>query len=247
MELLKRAIRSAARPFGVLVMKHPTSPFRPIRVFDLCVQFLMNVRRPSLRFIQIGANDGSFGDPVRRYIQNFPWTGILVEPQPDVFERLRANYADAHDRLIFENAAIAEGMDHIDMYRPRPAGQDDVYAASVSSIDPEVTARQLGVKKSELERISVPCLTLNQLIERHPMPNIDLLQIDTEGYDFQVLKTLDLKVHTPLIIQFEHGHLRRREVDEVVQHLSANGYSVLYGGRQIDTIAIHSSFPLLSS
>jgi methyltransferase, FkbM family len=246
MESIKQVIRNAVRPFGLAVMKHPTSPFRPIRIFDLCVQFLMSVRGPELRFVQVGANDGVFDDPLRKYILNFPWRGILVEPQPDVFDKLRANYTDLKDRLIFENAAIAADAEEISMYRPKPQGSNAVYAASVSSMDEKLTARQLGLKKGELERISVPCLTLDKLIERHTMPEIDLLQIDTEGYDFQVLRTLNLAKYSPLVIQFEHGQLKYREVDEVVQYLSRNNYSVLYGGRQIDTVAIHASFPLQS-
>ena len=244
MEALKQAIRNAARPFGLAVMKHPTSPFRPISVFDLCVQFLMSVRGTNLKFIQVGANDGVFNDPLRRYILEFPWRGILVEPQPDVFAKLRANYAESGDRLIFENAAIAAGTSEIKMYRPSSSVPNAVYANSVSSINEKLTARQLGLKKGDLEQISVPCATLDQLIEKHGMTDIDLLQIDAEGYDFKVLRTLDLSKQSPLIIQFEHGQLQYSEVDEVVQYLSRHNYSILYGGRQIDTVAIHASYPL---
>lgn len=244
MEAIKKSIRRAGRPFGVSILKYPSSPFRPLPLFDLCVQFLMAARGPNLEFIQVGANDGSFGDPLRKYVLKFPWHGVLVEPQPDVFVRLCANYAEVGDRLIFENAAIASGVSEIAMYRVGAAGSAAAYSESVSSMDPKVAARQLKVRKSQLERILVPCTTLDRLVEKHGIKKIDILQIDAEGQDCKVLTTLDLSRHTPLIVQFEHGHLPFREVDAAVQYLARHGYRVLYGGHQIDTVALHASFPL---
>src|SRR5687768_133577 len=44
-------------------------------------------------FIQIGAYDGVEADPIRSLVlDSDSWQGILVEPQPDAFERLRQNY-----------------------------------------------------------------------------------------------------------------------------------------------------------
>jgi hypothetical protein len=40
-------------------------------------------------FVQIGANDGMGDDPVRRHVFEDGWVGVLVEPLPDVFERLQ--------------------------------------------------------------------------------------------------------------------------------------------------------------
>ena len=39
-----------------------------------------------LSFVQIGANDGVTGDPIRRFILEFGWSGVLVEPQLEIFE-----------------------------------------------------------------------------------------------------------------------------------------------------------------
>ena len=87
----------------------------------------------------------------------------------------------------------------------------------------------------------VPCATLDELIKKHGMSNIHILQIDAEGHDYQVLKTLNLAMNSPLIIQFEHGHLSPREIDGAVEYLNSHGYRILYGGTQIDTIALHES------
>ena len=251
MILLKQALNKFASRFGYNIMKYPSSQFDTVPVFDLSVQFLMAVQGQKLEFIQIGANDGSFGDPLRKYILKFPWHGIVVEPQPDVFARLCANYDAVKERLLFENIAIADHAGTITMYRRRAlplAGSGDsqasTYAASVSSMNPEVVARQLHIQKGELERFSIPCSTLDKLAVQHQMFHIDVLQIDAEGQDFSILKTLDLSSTAPLIVQLEHGHLSPVDVDKCVHYLSTNGYRILYGGRQSDTLALHETFPL---
>jgi FkbM family methyltransferase len=103
----------------------------------LSVQFLIAVRGEKLNFIQVGANDGKYVDPLRGYIFKYPWHGILIEPQPDIFAKLRENYAVIKNRLIFENIAIAKGVSTIAMYRApggRPSrGRDDLQLASVVS------------------------------------------------------------------------------------------------------------------
>ena len=66
--------------------------------------------------------------------------------------------------------------------------------------------------------------------------------------DYDVLKSLNLAKTSPLIIQFEHGLLSPQEIDDAVNHLHSCGYRILYGGHQLnDTVALHSSFPLLDS
>jgi FkbM family methyltransferase len=244
---LKALLRDSLRKSGYLIQKYPVVSFPTVRVFDLSVQLLMALKGEALNFIQVGANDGDFGDPLRRYILKFPWRGVLVEPQPDVFAKLLKNYSSVKDRLIFENVAIGSGVSSIAMYRApgkhASGSQSDTHAASVVSVNPRVAARQLGVRPTDLEKFLVPCVTLDELVARHGMLAIDILQIDTEGHDFNVLKTMDLSKTTPLIIQFEHGHLTRREINDAVSYLIAHGYQVLYGGYQTDTLALHKSFP----
>jgi len=244
---LKALTLNAVGRYGYHIQKYPLTTFSPISVFDLSIQFLMVVRGERLNFIQVGANDGkSGGDPLHRYILNYPWHGILVEPQPDIFAKLRENYAAIANRLIFENIAIAKGLSTIAMYKTRSSHPGPEGACLVST-SPQVAARSFWLRPRDLERIFVPCATLDDIVRKHSMSNIDVLQIDAEGSDFDVLKTLDLSKTSPLIVQFEHGHLAPQEISAAVDYLNSHGYRVLYGGHQIDTLALHKSFPLLDA
>jgi hypothetical protein len=117
-------------------------------------------------------------------------------------------------------------------------GQRMERALTVSSTNAAVVARQTGLRKEQLSQIKVPCMTLNQLIEKHSFYEPDVLQIDVEGHDLQVLKTIDLSKYRPKIIQFEHGHLLRREIVEAADFLTTNNYLLYYGGHQSDSVAM---------
>jgi FkbM family methyltransferase len=181
MLFLKELLRNAARKFGYQIQKYPSAEFLSVPVFDLSVQLLMAVRGEQLNFIEVGANDGRSGDPLNRYVMQYPWYGMLIEPQPDVFVQLCENYASVRDRLIFENVAIANGLSTITMYRGQ--GRD----WPITSVHKKVVAQ---LAPHDVELLTVPCTTLDELIRKHGMSNVDILQIDAEGHDYEVLKTI---------------------------------------------------------
>ena len=46
----------------------------------------------------------------------------------------------------------------------------------------------LGLPKDQVYNFFAPAITLNSLIEKHHIKNIDLLSLDVEGSEFDVLK-----------------------------------------------------------
>jgi FkbM family methyltransferase len=235
MFFLKQLLRNAARTFGYQIQKYPSTEFPTIPVYDLSIQLLMAVRGERLSFIEVGAHNG-MGDPLNRYILQYPWHGLLIEPQPDIFAELCENYASVSDRLIFENVAIANGSSIVNMYR----GQGKDYP--ITSVHKRVIAQ---LAPHDVELLTVSCTTLDALIQKHSMSSIDVLQIDAEGHDYDVLKSLNLSTIRPLIIQFEHGLLSPQQIDGAVRYVNTHGYRVLYGGYQNDTLALHANFPLV--
>jgi FkbM family methyltransferase len=74
-------------------------------VLELLVE-RSNPDDPDFFFLQIGAHDGETLDPINQMIRRYGWRGLLLEPQPDVFQQLTETYR-RNDNLIFENAALA--------------------------------------------------------------------------------------------------------------------------------------------
>src|SRR5271155_2568223 len=104
--ILEKALSRASQVFGYELKPHLSHQAPSIDILDLAIRDLM-AREPDIFFLQIGAHDGVSYDPIHNYIAKHHWKGLLVEPQPAVFQKLKENYA-GEKQLLFENSAIAQ-------------------------------------------------------------------------------------------------------------------------------------------
>jgi hypothetical protein len=81
----------------------------------------------------------------------------------------------------------------------------------------------------------VPCITVKDLLRKHRVARLDLVFIDTEGFDFAVIKQLDFDRLKPKAIIFESSHLGEAEALACRAFLEARGYALYPAGG--DTIA----------
>ena len=65
---------------------------------------------------------------------------------------------------------------------------------------------------------------------------IDLIHIDTEGYDFEIIKSIDLGSLRPKVVIFEHYHLDPNDYTDCTDHLGSLGYEHVSIG--MDTICL---------
>ena len=238
---MKTWLQRTARKYGYEIRKAPFPGFESAPVFDLAIHYLMVTRGTALTLLQVGANEGRDDDPIRTYLYNYPWQGLLIEPQPDVFENLKKNYAGAKSRLTFENIAISSSPEPLILYR-LPVGLSP--SDTIVSFDPKIIAKQSGVDKRKLVPISVPTARLDDILRKYQMTQLDVLQLDTEGYDWEVLQTLDLTQVRPLLIRFEHGHLSPEAIGRMTEHLNKHQYQVYFGGYESDSVALRRDFIL---
>ena len=181
--------------------------------------------RPEFFFVQVGAHDGGMDDPLRPWIEARGWRGLFVEPQPEQFARLRERHAGTPDRFLFENVAIDRTRGTRELFRVDGAEQHAPEISGLASLLPDralATHAALGRMRS----IPVVCVPLQDLVDRHRIVRIDLLQVDTEGHDAAVLETLDLDRMRPALIHYEHRHLSRAEQAACVRRLRRHGYRV---------------------
>ena len=62
-----------------------------------------------------------------------------------------------------------------------------------------------------------------------------MLQIDTQGFDYEVIKLFDIEKSRPAVIHFEHNMLTQAEWEECIQRLLDCGYQVSHTSE--DTLA----------
>ncbi|MEP7244975.1 MAG: FkbM family methyltransferase, partial [Gammaproteobacteria bacterium] len=73
----------------------------------------------------------------------------------------------------------------------------------------------------------VKCASLDELLKTHGFTHLDLLQIDTEGYDAEIIEGIDFNATRPRIVRFEHGRLRSMSKD-TFQHIRAGLHAAGY-------------------
>jgi FkbM family methyltransferase len=238
---MKMWLQRTARKYGYEIRKAPFPGFESVPVFELAIHYLIVTRGPVLTLVQVGANEGRDDDPIRPYLLEYPWRALLIEPQPEVFERLKQNYAGLESRLSFENVAISNNPEPLKLFRLPPTAKA---SDSIVSFDPKIIAKQSGLKPQDMVAISVPTARLDDILLKHELTHVDVLQLDTEGYDWDVLQTLDLTKTRPLLIRFEHGHLSPGSIGAMTQHLNRHDYQVYYGGYESDSVALRKDFIL---
>jgi len=217
-------------------------------------QFLNNYSKSMkncLFFICIGANDGMTDDPYYKFIRRDKWQGILIEPQRSIFERLRKNYSKfKFNGLKFENVAIFEKNEIRKLYKVsfsnsrRASGissfiKDDVmkvleagYAEKISREDNV----NIPVNKEDwITTEDVVCITFNNLLSKYKITKIDLLAIDTEGYDYEIIRTIPFERIKPKVIIYEHTHFNEIVKNECSEFLKSLGYKLKI--TKSDTIA----------
>jgi hypothetical protein len=89
--------------------------------------------------------------------------------------------------------------------------------------------------ESRLTATEVETLTFDTLLSRYGLEHVDVLQVDTEGYDLQILRQFDIPRRLPAIVQYEHKHLSRPDREAAAEILVGSGYRLAVAG--FDTVA----------
>jgi len=192
--------------------------------------------------VQIGAFVGNTPNDLlyktlSMQLQKFNGTLIVVEPVTCFFHELVKNYQGIPG-VFFENVAIADHNGMTKLYRigvdPAEYGypKELCQLGSLNEKNMEVLfglphpAVNLSAKefclKHKIEE-TVNCITFEELTRRHNLSKIDLLQIDTEGYDFEILKRVDFQRCPVRFVNFESGFLGDQKKD-AKQLMRQNGY-----------------------
>ena len=178
-------------------------------------------------FIQIGSNDGVTRDPLNHHITQNNWRGIVVEPVAYIYKKLVDTYRHVPG-VICENVAIADEEGTRKLYRLKENndGLPEWYDQLGSFDSAIVQAHRHKIKDFDTYFMTdfVDCVTLDALMDKHAVETIDLLHIDTEGYDYEIIKMLNFSKFKPAIIMFEHKHLPSETYRQAVILLKEQGY-----------------------
>jgi hypothetical protein len=142
------------------------------------------------------------------------WTGINIDLEQDKIDLFNIMRPKDFNCL----AAISDKIENVIMYRSQKFGVG-------STINPNILE-----KKNIIDQSYIKTNTLNNVISKSPFADteIDLLNIDAEGNDFKVLKSLEITKYKPKIIIIE-THLKDVEAiiqSEIYFYLKEKGYRI---------------------
>lgn len=146
-------------------------------------------------FIDVGSYDGIKQSNTKIYEDLFGWKGILIEPNKEICIKCKENRPNS----IIEEYAIVNN-ENINTIK------GDFNGHIMSSIN----GTRLKKKK---KLIDVKCITLNKLLKKYNLNKIDLLNIDTNGNEMEVIKSINLNMYKPkfILIQLNPNYLSEHQ------------------------------------
>lgn len=149
--------------------------------------------------IDVGANQGEYTEALLKRTHS---KVIAFEPLPKAFEGLAKLTTRYPDRLMAVNKGIGDRNAELDLHFGEERSRLASFSKEVHEID--------YVRRNNKNAIKVNVITLDQFFRESGKPEslpIDLLKIDTEGYEYEVLvgakETLEKR--KPKFIQIEYN------------------------------------------
>lgn len=202
--------------------------FLLVYIIVLTTFIKLKITKGEFFFAQVGANDGKTGDPFYNIVKFFNWKGIMFEPVPYVFEKLKENYSD-NKNIILENSALTKSTDKLNFYYLKKDNNPNLpnWYDQIGSFNLEVLKKHKDSIEgfdNLLTHTEVPTTTFEEVIKKYKLKNIDFIFIDTEGYDYEIVKMVPFKKINPSLILFEHKHLDEKDLKECLKMLTELGY-----------------------
>jgi FkbM family methyltransferase len=177
-----------------------------------------------MKFLQIGVHVGN--DEAFEIIKDHDIEmGILVEPLPHLIPYIKENYKDIKN-IIIENKAIAtNNTTEISFFYDT---NDPI--TELSSMKKEHLLEH-KIKEEDIKEIKVETETLNSMMDRYGITELDYLFVDTEGFDYDILISFDMSKYKIKNIIFEDIHMdgtgvRGVKYKTLVNKMTSEGYEV---------------------
>lgn len=210
----------------------PTATFDNVR---LVLAYYLAVK-PDATLVQVGANDGIMDDPVGDFVRLGKMKAVLVEPQPDCFKKLEQVYKGIPNVSLIQDAIGTEDGNAI-LFKVKTGSQSDAGQSSGWASFDKAQLVKHKVPERDIEEIKVPCLTMKSLLAKFQLGKVDLLQIDTEGFDAEIVQMALNLPSPPDCINFEHINLSVETKRNLFNQLKDHGY--VWTHDKYNTLALH--------
>jgi FkbM family methyltransferase len=200
---------------------------------NLLTKFVDNLPE-DVFFVEIGANDGIDFDPIYQAVIKKKWSGVYIEPQKSVFLKLQSNF-HGRENIFFENIAITKEEMFVDLFSPNEEITNGNSLIASMHMNKGVLRH---FTESELRKETVQGKPFQYIIDKYELKNKKrtLLLIDVEGFEKEVIESINFNTYKPDYLIFEHAHLTYDIHREINASLVDVGYKIYLD--KMDTLAI---------
>ena len=157
-------------------------------------------------YIELGANNGLNQSNTAFFEFNRGWTGILIEPSIGVFNECIMNRPNS---LCYNYACVSNDYEYKEI-------TGDFNGSLMSSVN--------GSRLKSGSLTTVNTITLEKLLDMNNIIHIDLLSLDTEGYELNILKGLNLLRFRPNYMLIE---IYSNDYTNIIQFLEEHKYKLI--------------------
>lgn len=184
-------------------------------------------------FIELGAVDGLKFTNTKFFEETLGWTGILIEPQTNMYERI----AFYRPNCKAYNVAISDQEGPLTML---VNNNSNPIAAAVSSLETNIVPEFQHRFRLE-QKIQVNTAKFSDILKENSITKVDLLSLDVEGSEYDVLLTWNWDVPISVILmetlaEFESVSVKCREL------LTSKGYVYDCNCPNENELWVHPSF-----
>jgi FkbM family methyltransferase len=148
-------------------------------------------------FFQIGTNDGN-DEFLKRVKDGKPDMVILVEPNEQKLPEIKENYKGIPNVHIYMNAIYYRSGEEVELVVPAKNGEVGTRADNgIVYLDVHFSLLPMNDwgEKSDMVKIKAKTITFDDICKNHNITHIEFLQIDTEGFDSEIIQMIDFETY----------------------------------------------------
>ena len=173
-------------------------------------------------FLDVGANDGIFTSNTAKLEFEYGWSGICIEANPDLIEKLNKNRPNSKNI-------------HAAVWNERKLVEFEIPLNNVKKTQGDLLSRIYNIKRNApgykkdtiTKLVPVEAYTITDIVVSNmSMPYvIDYMSLDVEGAEIEALQGIDFDLIDIKFMTVEHGN-RPGYLEEIHNYLKPFGYTI---------------------
>ncbi len=184
----------------------------------------------SISLIDVGSHKGEYISSIKKNFKMFKIYGF--EPNNEIFTILNKNFSS--DKIHLYNNGVSNEKGEVFLNKN--------IESSSSSINDLNTNSKYYKKKFFLlnffnlrkvtTKIKIKVVRLDDFMNSNYIKNIDLLKIDTEGFEYNVIKSLGSRISNIKLIHFEHHFddmiIKNYTLSDIHSYLTSKNFNKVF-------------------